>query len=120
MTECYDYIAECDLIVIASPVWFESLSGPTLDIASRVQTLFAASHFRGETPSGRARRGVVLLACGRPGGEVAARRSAELMLRMMGVRSEDITFVVSSSTDTLPAASDARALDAARRAALGK
>ena len=40
MQEIYDYIQECDNILIASPVYFSQLSGKLLDVASRLQTYF--------------------------------------------------------------------------------
>ena len=120
MTAALDYIAECDCVVIASPVWFASLSGPTLDIASRIQTLFAARRFRGETPPTAAKRGVLLLASGSSGGEESAIRSAKIILRYMGVDPDCITVVRSSATDSLPARQDEAVLVAARAAAAAK
>jgi len=40
MQNVYRYIEECDNIVIASPIWFSSLSGTLLNLASRVQTYY--------------------------------------------------------------------------------
>ena len=47
MTEIYDWIADCDNVVIASPVYFSELTGPLLSVLSRVQTLFCGRFFRG-------------------------------------------------------------------------
>lgn len=117
MSDCYGYIADCDRVVIASPVWFGSLSGPALNIASRIQTLFCGERFRGEKQCARDRRGVLILAGGRAGSEEGAIRSARLIFRYMGVEPERITVVRSMATDSIPAAQDGEALDAARRAA---
>lgn len=49
MQNVYPYLDECDNIILASPIWFSSLSGPLLNMCSRIQTLFAATYFRHET-----------------------------------------------------------------------
>ena len=42
MQDIYPYYEECDNIVPASPTWFSSLSGPTINIVSRFQTYLRA------------------------------------------------------------------------------
>lgn len=120
MTAALGYIAECDCVVIASPVWFGSLSGTTLDIASRLQTLFAARRFRGETPAAKPKRGVLLLARGGSGGDEGAVRAAKMIFSCVGVDPARISIVRSESTDITPAQLDAAALAAARAAAAAK
>ena len=51
MTEIYDYIEDCDNIVIASPIYFSQPTGRLLDICSRFQSYFAAKHFRNQAPT---------------------------------------------------------------------
>ena len=48
MQEIYDYILECDNILIASPIYFSEIAGKVLDFGSRLQTYFSARHFRND------------------------------------------------------------------------
>lgn len=116
MTEIYAEMPSYDNIVIASPVWFSSLSGPALDIASRFQTVFCAGHFRGEKQS-KKRNGVIILTGGRQGSEKGAVASAKVILSCLGVPSERIFTVTSMNTDAVPAKNDALALELARKIA---
>ena len=50
MQEVFSYIQECDHIVIASPIYFEELTGMLLAILSRLQTYFSARYLRKEDP----------------------------------------------------------------------
>lgn len=115
MREILENICEYDNIVIASPVWFCSLSGVALDICSRFQTFFCASHFRNEKQ--RTRRGVIIVSGGMAGTEKNAIVSAKVILSCLGVGKDDITVVASMNTDEIPACNDAVALEAARQAA---
>lgn len=117
MQEIYGYLEECDNVVLASPVWYSSLSGPALDIASRFQTLFAARFFRGEARPAT-KRGVIFLAGGQPGTESAPEKSARIILRNMGAAREMTDVIKSMDTDNVPARGDAAALMQARNAAL--
>ena len=42
MQEIFDYIQECDHIILASPVYFEEITGMLLAVLSRLQTYFSA------------------------------------------------------------------------------
>ena len=46
MQEIYDYIQECDNVIIASPIFFTELSGSLLALSSRLQTYFCARFIR--------------------------------------------------------------------------
>lgn len=116
MSDVIDDFLQYDNIVIASPVWFCSLSGPALDICSRFQSFFCASMFRGEKQ--KKRRGVIILSGGMPGAEKNAVRSAKVILSCLGVGKDDIEVVTSMNTDVIPASDDAEALEAAKKAAL--
>ena len=48
MQAVYPFYEACDNLVLASPVWFSTLSGPLLNLAGRLaQPYFAARRFRG-------------------------------------------------------------------------
>ena len=116
MQEVYDYLLECDNVVLASPIWFSSLSGPLLNITSRFQTNFMGRFQRGEKiPADK--NGVLILVGGQAGTEIEPEKSAHTILRNMYVLKENVTVIKSMDTDNIPAAEDNAALDACRAAA---
>ena len=116
MQDVYEYLEDCDNVVIASPIWFSSLSGPLLNIASRLQPLFCARFFRGEerTPT---KQGVVILVGAQSGTEEMPLKNALTILRNADVRCESVIVVRSMNTDRIPASEDEAALTAAGEAA---
>lgn len=109
MREVYDYIQECDNIVIASPVYFSELTGKLLDVASRLQTYFCARFFRKETPVAKPKRGAVVLVGGGDGSIDKAYGTARTLLHMMNCH--DIhELVFSHNTDKIPAIEDENAV----------
>ncbi len=117
MQEVYDYLVDCDAVVLASPVWFSSLSGPTLDIGSRFQTYFARKFFRHLPSPLKPKRGVILLVGGQPGTEVWPIANAKTILGLANIVKDDMVVVTSMNTDHIPAALDTAALAAAKSAA---
>lgn len=67
MTEIYDYIEDCDSIVIASPIYFSQPTGKLLDVCSRFQTYFASKNFRNQSLSINPKKGAVILVGGGDG-----------------------------------------------------
>ena len=67
MQEIYEYIQECDNILIASPIYFSELTGRLLDVGSRLQTYFCARFFRKEEPILKPKKGAVILVGGGDG-----------------------------------------------------
>lgn len=117
MQDVYAYLRDCDAVVLASPVWFSSLSGPALDIGSRLQTYFALKFFRHLPSPFKPKRGVILLAGAQPGTEVGPIANAKTILGLANIAKADMTVVCSMHTDTTPASDDKAALDAAKAAA---
>ncbi|MBQ7983369.1 MAG: flavodoxin family protein [Clostridia bacterium] len=117
MQPLYDYLADCDCVVLASPVWFSSLASPALAIGSRLQTFFAAKFFRHAPAPLTPKRGVILITGAQPGTEEGPVCNARTILGLAGVRREDITVVRSMNTDRVPASEDSDALTAAADAA---
>lgn len=116
MQEVYRYWEECDNVVLASPIWFSSLSGPALNLGSRFQTLFAGRFFRGERREPD-KNGVLLLVGAEKGTEVMPEKAALVILKNMSVRRPLAAKVYSLNTDKLPAAQDTQALEQAEKAA---
>ncbi len=117
MQKVYEFLSDCDAVVLASPVWFSSLSGPTLDIGSRLQTYFARKFFRRLPSPLKPKRGVILLVGGQPGTETGPIENAKTILGLANIAKDDITVITSMNTDRVPASADAKAMEAAREAA---
>lgn len=83
MQEIYQYIQECDNIVIASPLYFSELTGKLLDVGSRLQTYFCARFFRNEEPIMKSKKGAVLLVGGGDGHVDSAYGTACTLLHHM-------------------------------------
>ncbi len=117
MQEIYPFLDECDNVVLASPIWFSTLSGPLLNIASRIQTLYAAGRFRGESKPAT-KNGVLFLVGAQEGTEINPTRTALTIMKYMYVRRPCVATIYSLDTDNVPAAKDEAALRCAREAAL--
>ena len=115
----YPFFESCDNLVLASPVWFGELSGPLLNLASRlVQPYFAARRFRNEAPQIRKKNGVLILtAGGEKRTEEKAADTAHALFKSMNAL-PCLMNVFSLDTDSRPAAEDERALEKAKEAAL--
>lgn len=83
MQEIYDYILECDNILIASPLYFSELSGQLLAVMSRLQTYWCAKFFRKANPIEKKKKGGILLAGGGDGSMEKAIDTAECLLHKM-------------------------------------
>lgn len=109
MQEVYDYIQECDNILIASPIYFSELTGKLLDVGSRLQTYFCAKYFRKETPITKSKKGAVILVGGGDGHLDKAYETACVLLHHMNCY--DIYEMVSShNTNDRPSLKDECAL----------
>ena len=110
MQEVYDYIQECDNILIASPIYFSELTGKLLDVGSRLQTYFCAKFFRKEEPILKEKRGAVILVGGGDGHLDKAYETACTLLHHMNCH--DIHSLVSChNTNERPAIENAVALE---------
>lgn len=118
MQDIYPYICECDNIVIASPIWFSSLSGPLLNLASRLQTFFAASHFREDAIEDKQKNGIIIIVGAENGTEVIPTQSALTIMKFMNVRRPCVSTIYSLNTNNVPAKEDENALKAVREAAV--
>ena len=117
MQDIYGDLADCDAVVLASPVWFSSLSGPALDIGSRLQTYFARKFIRRLPSDLKPKHGVILLVGAQPQTVSGPIANAKTILGLANIAKDDIAVITSVNTDRIPAAADTAALDAARRAA---
>lgn len=93
MQEVLAYIEECDHIVLASPVYFEEITGMLLAMLSRLQTYFSARYIRKEEPVPMKKTGCILLAAGSIGPREKAESTAEMLLRQMSCESLGTVYV---------------------------
>ena len=108
MQEIYDYIEDCDNVVIASPIYFSELSGELLSVGSRLQMYFAAEYFRKNTIITKKKYGAVILCGGGDGSPVKAEDTALCLLRHM--KTVSVGHVYSLQTNTLSELGDESAL----------
>jgi multimeric flavodoxin WrbA len=67
LKDIYPFYVSCDNIVIASPVWFSTLSGTLINIASRfIQPYFAVSYFQNIKVPINPKNGVLILCAENP------------------------------------------------------
>ncbi len=83
MQEVYDYIQECDNIIIASPIYFSELTGKLLDVASRLQTYYCSRFFQKKVPIAKSKKGAVILVGGGDGNVEKAYDTASNLLHHM-------------------------------------
>lgn len=110
MTEIYDYITNCDNIIIASPIYFSQPTGKLLDICSRFQAYFAAKNFRNQQLNFLNKKGVVILVGGGDGNPKKAYETLCCVLHHINV-TKIYEMVGSFKTNKLPAIKDSKVLD---------
>ncbi|MHB8032464.1 iron-sulfur protein [Clostridium botulinum] len=117
MQEVYNYIQECDNILIASPLYFSELTGQLLAVTSRLQTYFCARLFRNEIPIRNEKKGGVILVGGGDGNTENAYKTACIVLHHMN-SSHIVPVVYSHNTNNIPANDDIEAMKGSRNLAL--
>ncbi|MDF2542407.1 MAG: putative acetyltransferase [Herbinix sp.] len=109
MQEVYEYIEECDNILIASPIYFSELTGALLNVGSRLQTYFCARFFRKEKPIMKSKKGAIIVVGGGDGSVLKAYDTACCLLRHMNAY-DILPVVYSHGTNDKPAIEDKTAL----------
>lgn len=117
MQEVYKYLDKCDNVVIASPIWFSSLSGLTLNISSRLQTLWCSGYFR-NIKKDATKNGVIILVGAQKGTEKIPEKTALTIMKCMYVKCPCVATIHSLDTNNIPTKDDEIALKNVRKAAL--
>lgn len=114
--ELQQKIEAADCIVLAAPMWFGTISGTLLSFLSRLRALESQYRYQGRVHQ-YDKAGVLLLTTGAAwqGMGITAENTAEPLFRLMDALMID--FVQANSTDRLPAAENAAALQRCRAAA---
>lgn len=110
MTEIYEYIVDCDNVVIASPIYFSQPTGKLLDVCSRFQTYFAAKYFRNQSHSIKPKKGAVILVGGGDGNPEDAYKTACTLLHHINV-TEIYPLVGSFNTNKVPAIKEEKVIN---------
>ena len=109
MQEVYEYLKDCDNVLIASPVYFSELTGPLLSVGSRLQTYFCGRFFRKEESGLTEKKGAVVLVGGGDGKPDKAYETANVLLKNMNCK-EIYPLICSHNTDRVSAIEDAQAV----------
>jgi len=110
MQEVYDYVEECDNILIVSPIYFVELTGTLLNVASRFQTYFCAGRFRNEKAVEKPKKGAVILVGGGHGNVEIPYGTAKTLLHHINTR--DIhPLVLSHDTNNIHAVDDKKCME---------
>lgn len=110
MSGVYEYVKDCDNIVIASPIYFSELTGPLLSVCSRFQAFYCSRRYLNTEPIGTGKKGGVILVGGGDGSFGTAEKTGKILLGQMGV-STFFPPIVSHNTDITPASEDKSAAD---------
>ena len=108
------YDDDFDNVVIASPVYFSTLTGPLLGVMSRMQPWHAAMFFLHRPLCQRKKKAAAILTAGGKGNQGNASHHLSAFFRMLNAEGFSEHTVCSANTDTVPAWQDA---DAMRRTA---
>jgi multimeric flavodoxin WrbA len=117
LREFYSYLDGCDNVVAASPIWFSSLSGPLLNLASRAQALWANNYFLKLPYASIVKRGVIIITGAQEGTENRPTQTALAFMKYMNVDRSVVKKVYSLHSNDLPASEDVVALEQCRDAA---
>ncbi|MDE6615366.1 MAG: flavodoxin family protein [Lachnospiraceae bacterium] len=109
MQEIYSYIQSCDNILVASPIYFSELTGKLLDVGSRFQTYYCATHFRNEKAGIKPKKGAVILTGGGDGRMDKAYETACTLLHHINCYNIH-ELVFTHNTNVRPAVQDTQAL----------
>lgn len=112
------YGDDFDNVVIASPIYYGTLTGPMMSLMSRMQPWHAARYFLKQPISCREKKGAAILTAGGMGSHERARCHLFAFFKMLNAQGFEEHMAVSDKTDTLPAENDENALQAARAIAL--
>ncbi|MBQ8378767.1 MAG: flavodoxin family protein [Oscillospiraceae bacterium] len=109
MQEIYDYLIDCDNVVVATPIYFSQPTGEFLNVASRFQRYFSQSYFNKNKPNLKAKKGSIILVGGGNGEWEPALNTVKDIMKMINVK-EYSQPVVSHNTDNTPAINDENAV----------
>jgi len=117
MQDIYKFLETCDNVVFASPIWFSSLSGPLLNLTSRIQAVFAARYFQKKQLLLKQKKGVVILVGAQLETKDIPTQIAIAIMKYFNVHRPSVSKIYSLDTNNTPAANDKAALEQCHRVA---
>jgi multimeric flavodoxin WrbA len=117
LQDFYAYLDVCDNVVLASPIWFSSLSGPLLNLDSRVQALWANNYFLKLPYASTVKNGVIIITGAQEETKDIPTQTALAIMKYMNVDRSAVQIIYSLHTNDIPAAKDTEALEACRATA---
>lgn len=112
------YEDDFDNIVIASPVYYGTLSGQMLSLMSRLQPWHAATYFLKKPLDQKPKKAAAILTAGGKGNEERAYHHLRAFFRMVNAHDFENHVVCSGKTDEISASEDAKAKAGVRELAL--
>ena len=113
MQEIYEYLLDCDNILIASPIYFSELTGSFLNLASRFQPYFCGKYIRHEASPLKPKTGAVLVMFGgKPLDPVKPYDTGSKLLQLLNAQ-DILPLVYGDHTDDTPALDQEKVLEGA-------
>lgn len=111
MTEIYGYIKDCDRIILASPLYFSTLTGSLLGVMSRLQMFCTQKYINKQPVPILPKKGLVLLSGGgSTKNTVGVEQTCRILMRDLNVT--EYKTVMYLNTDSCSVAEDVQALTA--------
>jgi multimeric flavodoxin WrbA len=104
------YADDFDNIVIASPIYFSSLTPPLIGVVSRLQAYYCARRFLKDRFSLRKKTAALILVGGGDGSPSEAIRVAKKVFKILNAEEFEKHMVFSLNTDETPAHNDKNAI----------
>lgn len=113
MQEIYEYLTDCDNILIASPIYFSELTGSLLNLASRLQPYFCSKFVRHEASPLKPKKGAVLVMFGGNARDLdKPYDTGSELLRLLNC-TEILPLIYGDHTDDTPALAQEKVLEGA-------
>jgi len=101
MQNVYRYLVDCDNIVIASPIYFNQVTGSLLNVFSRLQMLWTAKMHLNKSIITKEKQSAIILCGGGVGDFKNAEATAKIILKQMNGFKYYLGCIVFNNTDNL-------------------
>ena len=116
MQEIYAYIKECDAVIIATPMHFGTVSGPMLNVFTRLQSFWSSRHIRQKDTKDKIKEkyGALLVTTGGNWVNMELLMEGTADFAFDHMETEQIGSVYAKETDNYPVKENDKALKKAR------
>lgn len=115
MQDIYEYLVDCDAVIIASPMHFGTISGKAISVCSRLQSYWSSRHIRKvDKDNLKPKYGALVITAGGnwPNIQILAEGVADYIFDH--TETQQIGSVYAKETDKYPAKDNVKAVDQAR------